>query len=78
MTDNSDANVEGLPIPCFSNSLTRVASVYLPCAFVSFGCAYILFHDTVSPTCNWVVIDQSSTASTASTASTLFVISVVS
>ena len=43
------AQVEGLPIPFFSNSLTRAASEYLDGGFVNFCSKSILFLDIESP-----------------------------
>ena len=49
-TSTSDAKVEGRPMPFFSSSRMRVASVKREEAFVLFGAACIDFHGMSLPT----------------------------
>ena len=72
IVDKSDANVEGRPIPNFSNSLTNVASVYLLFAFVSFGCAFIVNHFTFPS--RFIAFSQSIESSSSSSSSILAIL----
>ena len=49
MVEISDANVDGRPIPFFSSSRTRVASVKRPWGFDSLGLAFRDFQATAWP-----------------------------